>query len=81
MAVAQIDGYVTDPSGQAVAGAQVKATEVDRDQVHLATTDATGRYQFPNLPAGNYQLEVGYLRVPSSSTLGSLRFRNLHGQP
>ena len=34
VAVAQIDGYVTDPSGQAIAGAQVKATEVDRDQVH-----------------------------------------------
>ena len=60
VAVAQIDGYVTDPSGQAVAGAQVKATEVDRDQVHLASTDVTGRYQFPNLPAGNYQLEVSY---------------------
>src|SRR5690348_5754069 len=58
VAVAQLDGYVTDPSGQAIAGAQVKAIEVDRDQVHTASTDITGRYQFPNLPAGAYQLEV-----------------------
>jgi hypothetical protein len=60
VAVAQLDGYVTDPSGQAIAGAQVKAVEVDRDQVHSATSDMTGRYQFPDLPAGNYQLEVSY---------------------
>ncbi|MGO9255450.1 MAG: carboxypeptidase regulatory-like domain-containing protein [Bryobacteraceae bacterium] len=60
VAVAQLDGYVTDQSGQAIAGAQVKATEVDRQQVHLAATDITGRYQFPDLAAGNYQLEVSY---------------------
>ncbi|MGP8246130.1 MAG: carboxypeptidase regulatory-like domain-containing protein [Bryobacteraceae bacterium] len=60
VAVAQLDGYVTDPSGQVIAGAQVKAVEVDRDQVHLATSDVTGRYQFPNLPAGHYRLEVSY---------------------
>ena len=60
VAVAQFDGYVTDPSGQAIVGAQVKGTEVDRNQVHLAATDATGRYQFPDLPAGNYMLEVSY---------------------
>jgi hypothetical protein len=60
VAVAQLDGYVTDPSGQVIAGAQVKATEVDRDQIHLATTNLTGRYQFPDLPAGNYQLEINY---------------------
>ncbi len=58
VAVAQLDGYVTDPSGQAVVGAQVKAIETDRDQVHAATTDVTGHYSFPGLPAGNYRLEV-----------------------
>jgi hypothetical protein len=58
VAVAQVDGYVNDPSGQAVAGAQVKATEVDRDQVHWATTDIAGRYQLPNLPVGQYQLSI-----------------------
>jgi hypothetical protein len=58
VAVAQLDGYVTDPTAQSIVGAQVKAIEVDRDQVHLATTDVTGRYTFPSLPAGNYRLEV-----------------------
>jgi hypothetical protein len=58
VAVAQIDGYVTDPSGQAIAGAQVKVIEVDRQQTHEASTDVTGRYSFPALPTGNYQLQV-----------------------
>ena len=60
VAVSQLDGYVTDQSGQAVVGAQIKVTEIDRGQVHLAETDVTGRYQFPDLSAGNYQLEVSY---------------------
>ena len=58
VAVAEIDGYVTDPSGQTIVGAQVKAINLDKDQVRFASTDATGRYAFPNLPIGNYQLEV-----------------------
>jgi hypothetical protein len=60
VAVAEIDGYVSDPSGQSVAGAQVKVTDVDKQRVHMATTDITGRYAFPNLPVGNYRLEVSF---------------------
>ncbi len=58
VAVAQLDGYVTDPSGQAVAGAQVRAIETDRASVRSASTDPTGHYAFPGLAAGNYRLEV-----------------------
>ncbi|MFY9728108.1 MAG: carboxypeptidase-like regulatory domain-containing protein [Bryobacteraceae bacterium] len=58
MAIAELDGYVTDPSGQAIAGAQVKATEVDKGQVRNTVSDTTGRYAMPDLPVGNYRLEV-----------------------
>ena len=60
VAVAEIDGYVTDPSGQAIAGAQVKATNLDKQQVHTAATDMTGRYALPNLPIGRYTLEISF---------------------
>jgi hypothetical protein len=60
VAVSQLDGYVSDSSGQAIAGAQVKITEVDRDQVHTDKTDITGRYSFPGLPPGTYVLDVSY---------------------
>jgi len=58
VAVAQLDGYVTDPSGQAIVGAQVRATELSRSQVREGNTDSLGHYQFPGLPAGEYQLEI-----------------------
>ncbi|MBV8710005.1 MAG: carboxypeptidase regulatory-like domain-containing protein, partial [Acidobacteriaceae bacterium] len=53
-----MDGRVTDPSGASIAGAQVKITNADTQQVRQTTTDSDGRYQLPNLPVGNYQLEV-----------------------
>ncbi len=58
VAVAEVDGFVTDQSGQAVVNAQVKMTATDKDQLHNAVTDSTGRYAFPNLPIGPYKLEV-----------------------
>ncbi|MCU1236538.1 MAG: hypothetical protein JWP63_4505 [Candidatus Solibacter sp.] len=58
VAVAEVDGHVTDPSGQAIVGAVVKMTELDKQQVRTTTTDVTGRFAMPNLPVGAYRLEV-----------------------
>ena len=58
VAVAEVDGHITDPTGQSIPGAAVKMIEVDRQQMHNTVTDATGRYALPNLPTGAYQLEV-----------------------
>src|SRR5437763_16310921 len=58
VAVAEINGIVADSTGQVLVGAQVKATETDKGQLHTATTDSIGRYSFPNLPTGPYKLEV-----------------------
>jgi len=58
VAVAEVDGHVTDPSGASVAGATVKMTGVDTRQVHTFTTDTAGDFRFPNLPVGSYTLEV-----------------------
>jgi hypothetical protein len=60
VAVAEIDGYVTDPSGQAIVGAQVKAANLENGQVRMANTDVTGRYALPGLPIGHYQLEISF---------------------
>ena len=58
VAVAEVDGRVTDQSGASVSAAQVKITNADTQQVRQTTTDSDGRYQLPNLPVGNYQFEV-----------------------
>jgi hypothetical protein len=60
VAIAQIDGTVTDSSGAPVAGAEVRMISTDTDKVNLTRTDATGRYELPNLPIGNYKLEVKF---------------------
>jgi hypothetical protein len=58
VAVAEVDGRVTDPSSASVSGATVKMTGVDTRQVHTFTTDTSGVFRFPNLPVGSYILEV-----------------------
>jgi hypothetical protein len=55
---AEVQGYVNDPAGQAVVGAQVNMIEVGRDLPHTTVTDSIGHYALPNLPVGSYRLEV-----------------------
>jgi Carboxypeptidase regulatory-like domain len=54
----QIQGTVTDQTGNAVAGATVEAVQQESNLQRTATTSADGGYTFPNLPVGPYQLNV-----------------------
>src|ERR1700733_9365345 len=54
----QINGTVKDPSGSAIPGAAVKATQTATGQVRNATSGADGSYVIPNFPNGPYQVEV-----------------------
>src|SRR5579871_871154 len=58
VAVAEIDGVVTDASGKVVPGAQVIATEIDKHLIRQTTSGAEGRFSLPDLPIGPYTLEV-----------------------
>ena len=58
VSVAQVQGQVLDPSGSAVAGAQVKMVQTATQYVRNATAGADGTYNFPNLPVGPYTLEA-----------------------
>jgi Carboxypeptidase regulatory-like domain/TonB dependent receptor len=49
-----IAGTVTDSSGAAVPGAQVKATDADKGFEFTATSDSTGRYVIRQLPPARY---------------------------
>ena len=54
----QVEGTVTDPSGAAVAGAEVTLRNAETGLVRTQKTDAAGFYRFPLLPLGNYELTV-----------------------
>jgi len=58
VAVAQVSGTVSDPSGGALPNAAVSMTEIDKDLARNTATDNNGHYVFPNLPVGPYRLEV-----------------------
>ena len=53
-----IAGIVTDPSGAVVAGAPVTATNTGTGVVATAQTDGSGFFNFPELPIGDYDIEV-----------------------
>ena len=53
-----ITGLVTDPTGAAVAGAQLTLTQRDTNAIAKAVSTSTGEYNFPNLIPGAYRLEI-----------------------
>src|SRR5258708_3775524 len=55
---AQIHGSVTDPTGAAVVGAQVTATQTETGLARTTATGAEGSFSLPNLPVGPYVLKV-----------------------
>lgn len=55
---ARLTGTVTDPTGALVAGAKISATQSGRNQTFSTLSDADGRYQFPRLPIGDYQIRA-----------------------
>ena len=55
---ASISGTVTDPSGGAVVGATVTATNVDTGITATQSTNGQGYYSFQSLALGKYTIEV-----------------------
>jgi len=65
VANATIQGEISDASGAAIPGAQIKATQTDTGQVVTTVSGTNGGYVLPNVPVGPYRLEVS---APSFST-------------
>src|SRR5580704_16918678 len=55
---ARLQGTVTDPQGNAVAGAAVNVTSVETGRVSTATTSELGYYTVSALPPGNYRVDI-----------------------
>jgi hypothetical protein len=53
-----ISGIVTDPSGSVVPGASVTATNTATGVQSTVQTDGAGFYSFPNLPVGDYDVDI-----------------------
>ena len=55
---ARLSGAVVDPTGAALVGADVTATQTERNLVYQAKTGPDGRYLFPRLAIGAYQVKA-----------------------
>jgi hypothetical protein len=55
---AQIHGAIADPTGAAVVGAEIRATQTLTGLVRTTVSGSEGNYSLPNLPVGPYTLEV-----------------------
>ena len=69
---ASVSGRVTDPSGAVVTGAQVTARQTETNLTAAAETDGEGRFRFPYLRVGPYEITVrkaGFADVMRQLTL------------
>jgi hypothetical protein len=57
-ATGAITGTVVDPNGAPVDGANVTAKDLDRGIVQTTKTNDTGTFNFPRVPAGNYEVKA-----------------------
>ncbi len=57
-AAGTIEGYVYDPDGAVIPGAEVRLTNPDTGLTRTVTADERGRYSFLQLPVGSYELTV-----------------------
>lgn len=55
---ATLSGRIEDVRGAVISGANVIAIHLETNQQHTATSDTEGRYRFPYLRIGNYDLKV-----------------------
>ncbi len=72
VAVATVGGRVTDPSGAVVPGAQVIVRHLETNQTADTLTDGEGRFRFPYLKVGPYEIIVrreGFADVTRTLTL------------
>jgi hypothetical protein len=69
---ASVSGRVTDPSGAVVQGARVTSRQTETNLTRSVETDVEGRFRFPYLPVGPYEIVVrraGFADASRSVTL------------
>ncbi|MBI4877356.1 MAG: TonB-dependent receptor [Acidobacteria bacterium] len=82
-----ISGIVSDQSGATVAGASIGVRNLDTNLARSASTEADGRYRFPALLVGRYELTVEvkgfakYVRGPINLVLNQEAVVNVEMQP
>jgi hypothetical protein len=67
---------VTDPSGAVVPGADVELRSGASGKIRSATTDASGRFTFSELPKGDYVIQVTQMGFKTAAQALTLEVRD-----
>jgi hypothetical protein len=79
--VASISGRVLDASGAVVPGATVTATQVETNVAATAVTDQNGRFRFPYLRVGAYQVVAALAGFKDDTRVLTLRLGGAYEIP
>ena len=71
-----VSGIVTDPTGAAIIRARVIASKVSGNVSRAVTTDAAGRFSFPEMTPGRYVLHVEAPGFKDSNAIAEIGLRN-----
>src|SRR2546429_1540504 len=66
--VANLSGVIKDPNGAVVAGVGVNARNIATGQTRDAESDVQGRYTFPNLTIGRYEVIASHAGFKKTMT-------------
>ncbi len=58
VSAARLSGTITDASGAAIEAANVEITNLETNVAREVTTNATGLYNAPSIPAGTYAIKI-----------------------
>ena len=78
---ASVGGRVTDPSGDVVQGAQVTVRQTDTNLTRSILTDEEGRFRFPYLRVGPYEIKVQAKDFAEATRLLSLTVGSAYELP
>ncbi len=68
--VGALSGQVTDATGAAVSGVQLKLYDASGEVLATASTDNQGKYEFGDVPGGSYRLEASSPGFQTSAVHG-----------
>lgn len=66
---AGVTGVIRTSEGTGVPGATVRLISTDTNKVWLSWTDESGKFEFPQIPAGHYRIEAAQLGFLQTSRL------------
>src|SRR5947199_8993628 len=69
-AVGEITGHISDPTGAAIASAQITLTNVATGGQRTGVSTDSGDYTFPAVPPGSYSVKVEKSAFKSATSSG-----------